>query len=609
MASLRLLLCAALVPTVAALWPLPDRRSVMDGMNTYFQSTTTLANGVAEPMQEEGFYCYGGGAGASSTSAVERVAHSLLLPFTSVRFVVSGKGLMTKVYSRDTNDFGEWLVNAHDTLEAKKEWVSGRREQRGEATCTEATQGDGRCGADGGGRLQLQAETWVECAPVVPFWPFCTPRGLSLLEPCATNGTVCDNFVASPLRVACIGVGGAPHGATVTATESIAWLNLAILATGVLLILFADKIAESDLFYDTIGAGFGILFGLSLVFIGIKVCCFSERRDNVRNVFGFGAARVGFMWLAAKAYGAELRDWFHNLPFNSQAFVVTIIVGYFLLIIIIGREAMRQIMTKQEQAFANEPSDAAHARHGEGRAAAKYNKLGALIYKLVYFTCWFGGLFTVWQFGFPSRIVGSLSTISIMAVVVVSYVVRLVFAHGGSRARRSRSRRPPSASLAPQVPAVLNMIKAVSDAAFKCVMAVTWPLRACARCLCSVGGRCCSGRTREEDARFQQHPMTRYVSSFKSARAMAEQSKILSHVRVKQLIEGAQRASGSGSTSTFIVPAFGNSPARHVRHSSAARGMMANLRKKNLNPASSHDRSDFLDGKVDLSERSGCAIM
>ena len=136
MASLRLLLCAALVPTVAALWPLPDRRSVMDGMNTYFQSTTTLANGVAEPMQEEGFYCYGGGAGASSTSAVERVAHSLLLPFTSVRFVVSGKGLMTKVYSRDTNDFGEWLVNAHDTLEATKASVSGRREQRGEATCT-----------------------------------------------------------------------------------------------------------------------------------------------------------------------------------------------------------------------------------------------------------------------------------------------------------------------------------------------------------------------------------------------------------------------------------------------------------------------------------------
>lgn len=156
---------------------------------------------------------------------------------------------------------------------------------------------------------------------------------------------------------------------------------------------------------------------------------------------------------------------------------------------------------------------------------------------------------------------------------------------------------------------MLNTIKAVTDGAFNFVMVVTWPLRTCASCFCSAGGRCCSGRTREEDARFQQHPMTRYVSSFKSARAMAEQSKILSHVRVKQLIEVAQQTSGPGASSTF-VPAFGNSPAKHVRHSSAARGMFANLRKKNLDPTSSHDRSAFLTGKVDVSaRRGGCSMM
>jgi hypothetical protein len=102
-----------------------------------------------------------------------------------------------------------------------------------------------------------------------PFWPLCTPAGLSLFEPCRTNVSHCDNFVGATLRTTCIGVKGRGN-ATVVATIHTAWLHMIFLAIGLLLILFASKVAESDLFYDTIGGIFGLLCGEFRNFFGMQ---------------------------------------------------------------------------------------------------------------------------------------------------------------------------------------------------------------------------------------------------------------------------------------------------------------------------------------------------
>ena len=70
-----------------------------------------------------------------------------------------------------------------------------------------------------------------------------------------------------------------------------------------------------------------------------------------------------------------------------------------------------------------------HVDHSQDsdHAAAKYIGMGALIYTAVYYGSFFGGMVTIWQFGFPSKIISSLLCIFIMAVIVLMNLVPSVY--------------------------------------------------------------------------------------------------------------------------------------------------------------------------------------
>jgi len=70
-----------------------------------------------------------------------------------------------------------------------------------------------------------------------------------------------------------------------------------------------------------------------------------------------------------------------------------------------------------------------HVNHSQDsdHAAAKYIGMGALIYTAVYYGSFFGGMVTIWQFGFPSKIISSLLCIFIMAVIVLMNLVPSVY--------------------------------------------------------------------------------------------------------------------------------------------------------------------------------------
>lgn len=70
-----------------------------------------------------------------------------------------------------------------------------------------------------------------------------------------------------------------------------------------------------------------------------------------------------------------------------------------------------------------------HVDHSQDsdHAAAKYIGMGALIYTAVYYGSFFGGMITIWQFGFPSKIISSLLCIFIMALIVLMNLVPSVY--------------------------------------------------------------------------------------------------------------------------------------------------------------------------------------
>lgn len=86
--------------------------------------------------------------------------------------------------------------------------------------------------------------------------------------------------------------------------------------------------------------------GLTLLYVGFNFCCKGEKRDNMRSMFGLGIGRLAMAIGTAKVFGNHMIEWFRHLEFNAQALIVVIILGYFALIVILGRTVMRQLMVR-----------------------------------------------------------------------------------------------------------------------------------------------------------------------------------------------------------------------------------------------------------------------
>ena len=66
----------------------------------------------------------------------------------------------------------------------------------------------------------------------------------------------------------------------------------------------------------------------------------------MRSMFGLGIGRLAMAIGTAKVFGNHMIEWFRHLEFNAQALIVVIILGYFALIVILGRTVMRQLMVR-----------------------------------------------------------------------------------------------------------------------------------------------------------------------------------------------------------------------------------------------------------------------